>query len=352
MHNIQQDSPSDATRNRRKSLGLVPLSPEILSQYPIEPTYEQAHQASTYLLRDDSLALTFLRHEREGEKTACIINNPTLPMPNFSQVIASDRPSAPVGHPTPKSGTTLFRVTPGGTRLKRSMHNGVLTTYSNIQMKRALSYSIVDEKDRPGNLLKTESNFKEQSITVTYDDLVKGHKSRCQQSVMASSGIVKAADAAKASGVYQDNDIWHWMHLIAYKLGGEKMQIPENLIAGTVEANTVHQVLELEIQNILNCKVEEVVVTGVAEHDDNHVGTNLLYRIKAPQFDLTFIIDPQTRQKPSAIDESYVHNFLEHLITSHKENIQATSCEEHSSLKQSFADREVKRTKLSEVIGI
>lgn len=318
------------TRNQWRELALGVLPDRIVSSYiSKEPTREQVfgrkskHRCSTYLRKDSSLGNNYLSKGRAGEKTAYISMN--LESPNLSADIPTDRPIAKYGKPTPKSKTPGYVITPKGSKLRRSMCNGVIATYNNrsaLNFEDKTSHAL---SERPINLLPaSESTAKHQEIIVTKETLLQQHPiDRCQQSVMATHGKVKAADAAKASGVYQEKDVWHWMHLISYKLGGKQFQTPANLVAGSAEANTQHRILELEIENIIGAQLDKANVTAVADHDDNYVASSLRYRIKTEAFDFTFAINTQTHNKPTAIDADYVHYFLKHLMSLHTEKATA-----------------------------
>ena len=68
----------------------------------------------------------------------------------------------------------------------------------------------------------------------------------------AAMGYISAKTAARDAG-YLDG-FWEWLHLIAFTLGGiseNKINHPENLVAGTVGANRVHKVLEDTIKGLI-----------------------------------------------------------------------------------------------------
>lgn len=68
----------------------------------------------------------------------------------------------------------------------------------------------------------------------------------------AAMGNISANAAAGDAG-YVDG-YWEWLHLIAFTLGGineNKINHPENLVAGTLGANRVHKVLEDTIKKLI-----------------------------------------------------------------------------------------------------
>lgn len=100
----------------------------------------------------------------------------------------------------------------------------------------------------------------------------------------AAMGNISAKDAAGDAG-YVDGH-WEWLHLIAFTLGGineNKVNHPENLVAGTVGANRVHKVLEDTIKALIVGKhTAKVFVFAKAQilASSYHVSNKLEYKLK------------------------------------------------------------------------
>ncbi|MFI4983890.1 MAG: hypothetical protein ACHP6I_01685 [Rickettsiales bacterium] len=335
-----------ATRTSPATRSNSPKLPDsILSTYPThEPTNEQVYghaqgESPTYLREDGSAANRYLRRPKNEEKTGIVFIDNSLIAPDFANGIPTHRAVEPIGLITPNSKTTLKvqTNTPCRTTLFRSSTFGPFTTYSSHALEEVTNCVNNSETKEPVNLVPPNANFKEQSIRITFDDLVRGRRSSSQQAIMATHGTVRAEDAARTAGIYQTDDVWHWMHLIAYKFGGEAVQRRDNLVAGTEQANTTHRILEMEIANHIKLNLDEVRVTAVADCNEYHVSSLLQYRIQTSDFDITFVINTQTRNKPSSIDEQYVHMFLSNLAKIGKRSLEEIS--ENETLAPSHVDR-------------
>ena len=100
----------------------------------------------------------------------------------------------------------------------------------------------------------------------------------------AAMGNISAKDAAGDAG-YVDG-YWEWLHLIAFTLGGineNKINHPENLVAGTLGANRVHKVLEDTIKRLIVDDHTKKILVFARAHilaSSYHLCNKLEYRLK------------------------------------------------------------------------
>jgi hypothetical protein len=100
----------------------------------------------------------------------------------------------------------------------------------------------------------------------------------------AAMGNISAKEAAAHSGYTKG--AWDWLHLIAFTFGGigeKKVNHSDNLVAGTMEANRQHKVVEDTVKKLLiDGLTEEVYVNAVATLEPNsyHLAKKLEYVIK------------------------------------------------------------------------
>ncbi|WP_313562964.1 eCIS core domain-containing protein [Ruminiclostridium cellobioparum] len=100
----------------------------------------------------------------------------------------------------------------------------------------------------------------------------------------AAMGNVPAKAAAGDAG-YVDG-FWEWLHLIAFTLGGineNKINHPENLVAGTLGANRVHKVLEDTIKKLIVDDHTKKILVFARAHilaSSYHLCNKLEYKLK------------------------------------------------------------------------
>ncbi|HWI52485.1 MAG TPA: DUF4157 domain-containing protein, partial [Symbiobacteriaceae bacterium] len=132
---------------------------------------------------------------------------------------------------------------------------------------------------KPGPI---EGALKQHSVNLTPEVLKswKGEeRSEQQVTVMGAS----AADAAANAGFDRDEGLgWQWLHLVAHSMGGIAVvgpQVPENLVAGTTEANTQMIIVEEYLKDL----VEKTGLTArlhvAARMYDavRHIGSQITY---------------------------------------------------------------------------
>ena len=104
-------------------------------------------------------------------------------------------------------------------------------------------------------------------------------------SQQGAMGKLSADDAARAAGVIVSGQ-YHWLHLVAFSMGGlDKRQpnVPENLLVGTEKVNMIHQVVERAAKKIASESSVALILSATPDgaiSPEYHVFHRLHYFIR------------------------------------------------------------------------
>jgi hypothetical protein len=134
-------------------------------------------------------------------------------------------------------------------------------------------------------------------------------RSKQQHEVMGGS----AGDAAENAGFLKsEGQGWEWLHMIAHSMGGITAlgpQVPENLVAGTSEANSQMIVVEEWIKDaVIRSGGHATLYVGVDMFDtERHIGKRIVYDAEFYNAEAQattvyhFEFDPLSRRQPLTI---------------------------------------------------
>ncbi len=287
-----------------------PISSSVFDFYPKEPK-RQKNKTSFPHRPDGSFKVPFVSRDFIKKSTAVIPEGSFFSPETRKRTksafagINSDVQNCTFTTPSPRSKKARSAITPNGTELTRRVDLGILTLYYQDNEIPALPESITTKIQQ---IIST--NTKPFKRTITTEDLKRAQKEK-RTSQKNTMGGRRAKTAARSSNIsFNPNEKWHWMHLIAFFMIGSESQTPDNLVAGTANANYRHLFLESEVPYLLNNFPEGVTIQGNVEVDDNDVAYMMTYSIIAGDTEFNFSLDLQSKIMPNAVEGEYVHSFV------------------------------------------
>lgn len=198
-------------------------------------------------------------------------------------------------------------------------HNQILAVYADVDdddETNALFEQIVEEllnKHRDGEKTTKEKVYDSENapsfISVPHRDQNKVMKKKARdvtKQIFNIKAILQAFDQMDLSKEQKKAILLRfkefcaeWLHLVDYAKMGKKGQIPENLVYGSKDANTMMMIIEA-YTNIKVEKDEKIKITVTAEDIQKDIPQKIVIRIEkenAPKY-LQITIDPLGNTKP------------------------------------------------------
>lgn len=290
------------------------------------------------------LKLRCRRDEKdENYKTAFLLADSIIPQGVTSQVlgeriaektaeIPNNRPVENIGSP---SASPLHRpayiITPNGSKLMREKCYGFLLIYSNKKIDEVVRGEVnsvdakVEEilKNPPEDYIKRQTIFLTPELLDSMKEIVKIEKRGTngipdQNSTMAKKGINKqeasATKIATRLGIRDKDELFEWLHLIAYILKGRLAQTSENMTGGTKAANTDMIFAENEVVYTAYREGEVYLKVMAEEFPGTHFAKKITYTIMTKKCIIPFEFDAQTCVQPSYKNQYYIHAVVETIL--------------------------------------
>lgn len=253
--------------------------------------------------------------------------------------LPGNRPVAKVGSPsTSPLKRPLYVLTPEGSKLNREKAFGFFVYFSNKELP---EYTRVEPIQIPDEVVESlqdsQGHIKHQAVVLDTDFLdqlsqtirrekrgKKGIPTQNQCMARDSSHPEEASASKNAAklGIAQPNEMWEWLHLIAFFIKGKAAQSADNLTGGTKHANTDMMLFEDQLPYLTEHLKEQVCLqVSAPQIKGSHFAKEIHYTIVTKHFTLPFIVDAQTSIAPSRGLSNYIRALVDTFVESTKEII-------------------------------
>jgi hypothetical protein len=207
--------------------------------------------------------------------------------------------------------------------LARSAFNRDSAASSSIIQRNTQSTKSIRVLITADSLKKADAEYKANN----YKRSCSQHKVMVQKGVSEKQG--SATSYAASVGLSSEEQVWQWLHLVAYNLIGKVAQDEGNLGCGTEQANAQMLSVELNLRDISAAYPKGFYLDVSASFmPDSQIMEKVNYTIQTDDYKSHFVFDARSTKKPDISDVSYVRIMQE-------------------ALQKIFQDKAVKAKKLS-----
>ncbi len=115
--------------------------------------------------------------------------------------------------------------------------------------------------------------------------------------------------------LFQKELTWEWLHLVAYSIAGKDTQDKNNLVAGSESSNTEMMFAESMIRYLAHVYPEGFkLLVKATLIPETQIATSIHYAIKTKDFEIPFIFNAQTKNKPHVNYQKYFNFIIKELV--------------------------------------